>query len=80
MGEPYIRRGIPFMEELPTLRTIGQVYHRDRYVRDLLIPIDSFIDQGIREGCDDEDNHHSRVTEDTSEFRDEGLYYLKFEV
>ena len=42
------------MEKLPTLRTVTEVHYRHRYIRDLLVPVNGFVDQGVRKGRDDE--------------------------
>ena len=80
MRQTDIRRRVPTMQELAALGTITQIDHRYRYIRDLLIPIESFVYQRVRECGDDEDHRHSRVTEDALQLRYKGSYYLKFDI
>ena len=79
MREPDIRRGIPFMQELPTLRAVGQVHHGHRHVRYLLVPINGFVDERVHQRRHDEDDHHARVTENAEEFINERFYYRVLE-
>ena len=76
MGQTDIGCRVPLMQELPTLRTIGEVNNRYRDIRDLFIPIDSLVDKRIRKRGDDEDDRHSRISEDALQFRNERVYYL----
>ena len=63
MGQSYIRRSVPPVQKLPTLRAIAQVHHRHRHIRDLLVPIERLVDQRVRECRDDEDHRHARIAE-----------------
>ena len=76
MRELYIRRRVPTMQKRPTLSAVTQVHYCYRNVRDLFIPINTFIDKRIGERGHDEDHRHSRIAKDALELFHKSIYYL----
>jgi hypothetical protein len=56
------------MEESTALGRTAEIDNRYGDVDDLLVPVDGFIEEGVGEGSDYEDDDDTRVAEDTLEF------------